>query len=1111
MKMKRQNKTLNKINQAGSMMIEALAMLTLISLVTPTLYKKSAERTTELQDINAATHARTLMKAVDNYTSTNYPTLLETIKQNESSNSLSLSLDQIADYLPYGYNTDSPIKNFDKPSILIQQQGNSDSLTAFVVFPKQGDITDLRASRIASMIGANGGYIDKEGKAKGVGGIWSLDKNSVKAICDKCDTNGSIITISNDSINNASRTSFENTKYLQRTAPEDPNDKWRNTMLTDLYMGGVQNELDQNVGYNSIYGVNRLILNGTNANTSQTDDLVINASSTDVNSGSAFVKGSLKALDNKFSVQFVTSGDDVTPQLNFAGFLNATDSELTVGNVDKNGTPTPAFKLAPNEGVAELNVDTAIDGKLSSTGDTSLASNDGTTFKVGPSGGIITADSSNVKMHGDAFNLTSGENSDLTVDTKTVNLKGTTTVGDKESPLVASATYPGLDPQLIVRNDAFVKGTMEAGKVAAHDFDTLSLHAGAENFSDGTRWLNVDNSGVVVEDKNGRERLKVDAEAIEAKDKDGATRLIINNSSGSPHGSYLLGPQFNDDGSIYQGQVFIGDTDAGLVGVREAYVQTTASNGFVSVQDGAIKAQKHWDSTKTNIDNTVSVNALSTDVNADQFVVQDHSGKKLLNVVSGERSKNLTNDSTLEVDPNAINVWATRDATTNEYLPANQHVLQVDASSAQAKTGATNSNASVYIRRGAIELEGSKAPATGGATYLANQGVGYIEASRFVDNSLDSDGVPLEPVLTKDTMHGSVDYYYDRYMVNPAYTSVMHDIKLTTRGGARLSDILPDFINKGIYIVNNTYADGVNFNNLNVSVVNGQVKATNASELTNLKYGEQWASPYMGMVPAPLCPPGHASVITLTPASFQMAQAGELVKNSGSNGRYYVEEGENANKFLSGATGDRITTSEPLKRTITIGTNPETGAYDQADIYYLGLSDNPGTFSGTEILKSPKPLYFQQSTWLKSKVIAYNSSGVCDGQSGMGCNDFLGWATVMGFIYPESMYGDAISALTGATLVNDSSDKIYWNIFPVRALSMEAYATVYCYFDRTNIFNSGNQSEYVDGYDQMNNFRSLNSKSGSASNYGGGSAQYGGNTGYIKRLNDPHLKYSDPW
>ena len=58
---------LKKINQTGSMRIEALAMLTLISLVTPTLYKKSAERTTELQDINTATQVRTLSKGVDNY------------------------------------------------------------------------------------------------------------------------------------------------------------------------------------------------------------------------------------------------------------------------------------------------------------------------------------------------------------------------------------------------------------------------------------------------------------------------------------------------------------------------------------------------------------------------------------------------------------------------------------------------------------------------------------------------------------------------------------------------------------------------------------------------------------------------------------------------------------------------------------------------------------------------------------------------------------------------------------------------------------------------------------------------------------------------------------
>ena len=42
-------KKLNSLlGQKGSMMVEALAMLGLISMVTPVLYKKAAERTTEL-------------------------------------------------------------------------------------------------------------------------------------------------------------------------------------------------------------------------------------------------------------------------------------------------------------------------------------------------------------------------------------------------------------------------------------------------------------------------------------------------------------------------------------------------------------------------------------------------------------------------------------------------------------------------------------------------------------------------------------------------------------------------------------------------------------------------------------------------------------------------------------------------------------------------------------------------------------------------------------------------------------------------------------------------------------------------------------------------------
>lgn len=41
------------------------------------------------------------------------------------------------------------------------------------------------------------------------------------------------------------------------------------------------------------------------------------------------------------------------------------------------------------------------------------------------------------------------------------------------------------------------------------------------------------------------------------------------------------------------------------------------------------------------------------------------------------------------------------------------------------------------------------------------------------------------------------------YQIDPAYTSIMNDIRLTSRGGARLSDILPNYIAKGMYSYGN--------------------------------------------------------------------------------------------------------------------------------------------------------------------------------------------------------------------------------------------------------------------------------------------------------------------
>lgn len=1080
---------LKKINQTGSMMIEALAMLTLISLVTPTLYKKSAERTTELQDINTATHVRTFIKALENYTSTNYPQILDQMKKDDISAAL-VDETKLAEFLPYGYDFKA-VKTFDKPIALVKkQEGESDAISSIVIFPKIGDVNDLRASRIASMIGANGGYIDKNGSAKGVGGIWGLTPDELQSLFERCDecsskaTDGSLIATSIENINEASRAGNDNVKYLQRTLTE--NEEWRNTMMTDLYMGGTKNILKggEIIPMSNIKGVNQLIIGGIEAGSRDEREasLVVRAYEDDGKEGSVFIEGSLRALNGKLTVS--------EDKLNFNDLLQI-DGEpegvpnIFIGSKDNNIT-------VGDPGIG-LNNDVMVTGTLTSKGDTHLATNGGT-FRVGSSRGdkddeeveaeiinaesdvmsfyrgqmVLDRDSSILNINTDNVNITGdtaigeGNVSSRFEDTK-LNVQGNTFVSGKIAVGNGNAT-PQIaeDPTLDVQGNAYVSNKLEANELDAHNFNTLELHAGANNF-DEEYLLNVDKDLVRVQDTDGQDRLVA---GYDERYNTDATSLY--------------GPMYDGD----QGSINMGDTAIDITGIEETNIQTKAG-GTVNIQG-----------------DTVSVANKSVTSNADQFLVKK-GNQKLLNIVSGNNGYTLTNDAVAEIDPERFRIWANSTNGNN----INNRIFEVNASSGEIKSDRSlSSPASVYIRRGGIEVESMPTPAEGETNYrnyLAEEGVGYIQASRLVANNLQHDGHTIvQPQYTPSSGHDS-GRPIDRYMVNPAYTSVMHDIKLTTRGGARLSDILPDFINKGIYIVNNTYKDDVNFNNLSISTDNNQIRARNATNAGNSF--NQWASPFLGMIPAPQCPPGHARVITITPASFQMSQTGNMVY---SDGRWHVKEQETVNHLASyPGFNDSNQISSPIMQDVIVQKGDISNPVN-LHMYYLGMAPDTSVSFGHEARytsdNTPKPLYFQQSTWLKTKVVPYNANGKCT--SNTECSDFLGWAAVMGFLYPTELYGPVIDSLS----INGTEDStVYWNVFPVRARSMEAYATVYCYFDRTNIFNSGNDSRYVDQYDQINNFRDIYHKSNANTfDKTGGKSNNGE---YIKRLNDPQLKYTDPW
>lgn len=60
--------------------------------------------------------------------------------------------------------------------------------------------------------------------------------------------------------------------------------------------------------------------------------------------------------------------------------------------------------------------------------------------------------------------------------------------------------------------------------------------------------------------------------------------------------------------------------------------------------------------------------------------------------------------------------------------------------------------------------------------------------------TIDKDG----RIIAKDTVSATVGDVQEgeHFVLDPAYTSTMNDIRLTSRGGARLSEILPDYISK---------------------------------------------------------------------------------------------------------------------------------------------------------------------------------------------------------------------------------------------------------------------------------------------------------------------------
>ncbi len=1219
-------KILGKFNETGTLLVEAMAMLGLIAMVTPVLYKKAAERTVELQDVNASSQLRALSSAVDSYIKDNFAKITqgETIDgvdygsfAGATSGTVGpIALSQFADYLPYGFLNDNgtarETKLFtDGYQVWIKleadyvgadanRRARSQILTGFIsAVPKNPqEIGQVRASRIASMVGSNGGYVTG-GNAMGAQGIWSVPTNQFP--------NGNLAdnTFVISSLQPISSQGLANEDVLHRKDEPD-NDQELNTMETDLFMGSsigttrnirmvnqmiMSPDVNRMVGSNNepSHNANEMAnpLTGNNMN-DLTKTLYISRG------GGAYIEGTLNAMNSLFSVD--------NTGINLYGSGEAQDGTNADGtpNMVNRRNAEPTFKVNetsmvygnPGAGNAKLTVNSrgGTDDKGSMSFGASAMPADATagTAAVAASESLF-ADKENFKAGDGTLTVNKNANGWATVIGKdaagaaTAHEGGRTTYTWNNDGVPTEGAEKTGRYEVSINGSAFVKDTMLTGKLKSYNVDAATLRAGVDpaNFNgavDDIDFYTVTKKDSMVAGK-GKVLFSV-ADNHVASDDAGrvsspAGVSIRTDSIGSraPGFDVILGntsvrdrlndnvvEHYEDDYTTDSGTVRIGAEKGIYLSTYNAAgnIQNSTDTNPVRISLNGdtftVSKRRPHNSTLGNtfyntVDSVVdSFNILSTQINttneitaADNywrkwwsrnlhgrmyvgdtaFIVGAKNGNPVFEVfpVAGGGSGVSTGKSwypdygasikmsgglaVYDYDYNHLqnsdNISDQNGHGRDAAIYANKGRFEIrstvnDASLDLTKNGKeldkilvvdSNKNTtyvpdnnvahgSVYIRKGSINLASNRDERLTNENILEqykktgeNDAItekrmkGYIAADRFISHYNLPEGSnalkatkKYEYYLTgNNTIEGQQTYAaYNTYEVNPAYTSVMHDIKLTTRGGARLSDILPDFINKGIYVVDNTFDPKVDW----APDVGNKVIPKN--EVTNSASNE--VSAYAGFIPTPKCPPGYAKVATLTPSGWAMAQAGTPVDKNG--------------------IVDIMTHNNPKEYLKVI----------------KAIQDGDTTASIDDI----QPLTYQKSTWLRAMVMPYCGEFYSDAKRCENSTDFTGWGAVLGFLYPEAYFNEFLNegVKNNYEIQKDKNNTImYWNLFPVHYRELEAYATVYCYFDRSDaIYNS----ELVDKYDQLKAF-----EEGNINSY------IRDNSDYVKRLNDPNLKYFDPW
>ena len=871
-------------DQRGALMVEAIALLGLMTMISPMIVRQTSERTTEMEDVAVAGQMKTIKDALGNYIQANYTNLIPNPPQ-QAEFQKNIAASDLKSFLPASYMDNGEIRGnklaegFDVGvrGFCTEKQntgtgkvedctlGGSCKCTRYkiigmVVSKGDTEIPDKRAARVASMLGADGGYMRTKAvvdavsattdgaaaamkKVLGAQGMWEVD-NIDNYVTGTDATKGGRIVMS---------TVFSSglaADYLYRKHVNGIPDA--NSMFTDLDMGGNGACVDtsgdgkcnriNNAGGMEVVG-GRLIVREKNSGTGedQADGsgdtfariaLGVNTASVQVKNGVAISAGTTPAAaPGDGSIKLVGSNNiTADAEGDFSAQGNTVEMQTRDGNL----------RFAAGDGSIAMEAYGAASGSDDPT--SQIAMNSEQTDILSPT---VTA-------------TATGGNLELASDTNDVVVSAANILNMSGSGVDVSATG-----DVNVYSGRVMDIRAQADMTVATEGGHLNINSGGNLNLSAAQWANVD-----------------------------APQIMLNAS----HAQLLMSNSAQDDTGTM--------TSASPNMHPRSYSKIVGGLTVDAANDKAL---------------TISTNGKPSVILQKQGLTIHASTNNMPGMIS--QGSFGRNDITIAATPGQGGVIA---MGSNEW----RHSIELIGKTGTVHAGVFEPNAVVGTDGRFYNPVHNRLRATFDASGVYTGGnPDNTDSSTFGTIAADVSGAKTYNV------HGG-DTSMNKFRVNPAYTSVMNDIKITSRGGARLSEALPNYILKGIYDLNNTYAKGpwpcaadcdhtsgseacckydlpkksdegfeyypldgdIPKDGNNVPTDNSEKYVVNLYDSTYVECGTSGdsykaclAHPFLGVVPAPgrqvsvgnetmggmdegVCPDGYVAAMTITPYQFEVGK-----------------------------------------------------------------------------------------------------------------------------------------------------------------------------------------------------------------------------------------------